>query len=344
VLPEGLRRATNALPKVLPERASFDPMSNATRPLGSIDLGTQSALLLIAERRGDGGLEVLEDHAASARLGAGAGPDGQLAGEAVERCLEVLRTFQRRLSLRGIEPSEVRCAGTAILRRSPDAAAFVARVRRELGFDVCVVGGPLEARLGFLGAFGPGPSLPDQRLLDLGGGSTELCWSGGAEALSVPYGAVFATDRLLGELADQPIGPVAFERLVLAAREAARGFPEGLCRGGGELCLIGGSASNLACLDLGLESFDPRLAEGRVLGPASAWRWARRLAELDLEARRDLGIEPDRARTLPAALVGLGAMLERLGAREARVTGRGLRHGLLLWPTWPPAAVDVQGP
>lgn len=311
-------------------------MSSAARPLGSIDLGTQSALLLVAELRPDGGLEVLEDHAASARLGAGAGPEGQLAPEAIERCLEVLRTFERRVRLRGLEPAQVRCAGTAILRRSPDAAHFAARVRRELGFEVCVVSGPLEARLGFLGAFGRGDGAGGQRLLDLGGGSTELCWAGGAEALSVPYGAVFATDRLLGEQADFPIGPAAFERLVRAAREAARALPEGLCREGGELRLIGGSASNLACLDQGLESFDPRLAEGRVLGPASAWRWARRLAELDLEARRDLAIEPDRARTLPAALVGLGAMLERLGAKEAQVTGRGLRHGVLLWPAWPP--------
>jgi exopolyphosphatase / guanosine-5'-triphosphate,3'-diphosphate pyrophosphatase len=303
----------------------------------SVDLGTHSALLLIARRVRAGALEVLEDHCASARLGAGAAADGSLSADAQERCVEILRTFERRVRLRGLEPGSVRAAGTAVLRRAPNAGAFIDRLAEEFGFRLAVIPGELEGRLGYLGAFGSQPEPINGVLLDLGGGSTEVAWQQGQRSISVPFGAVVATEQLLGaSAAAEPILGAAWQRLEAGARAAAEGIPKGLCGPGADLRLIGGSASNLACLELGLESFDPRLAEGCAVGAPGAWRQARRLAGLPLEARRDLPIEPDRALTLPAALAGLGALLERLGASPGFVTGRGLRHGLLLWPRWPP--------
>lgn len=314
---------------------SPQPASGALR--ASLDLGTQSALLLIAQCRADGSWEVLEDHCSSARLGAGAAADGSLSEIAQERCLDVLRTFERRVRLRGIEPGAVRAVGTAVLRNAPNRSQFVTRVEAELGFRLAVIPGSLEGQLGYLGAFGANSGPLPGFLVDLGGGSSELAWERGQRCISVPYGAVLATERCVGAAAAaEPLGGDTWLRLEAAARAAASGFPEGLCDQGADLRLIGGSASNLACLELGLESFDARLAEGALVSAEGAWRQARRLAALGLEARQDLPIEPDRALTLVAALVGIGAILERVGAKSARVTGQGLRQGLLQWPNWPP--------
>jgi exopolyphosphatase/guanosine-5'-triphosphate,3'-diphosphate pyrophosphatase len=87
---------------------------------------------------------------------------------------------------------------------------------------------------------------------------------------------------------------------------------------------------HLAHLAGGRGSFDPAAVEGARVDAAAARAWAGRLARLDLAARVVLGVEPERADVLPAGLAVLAAVLDRLGAAQVRVSGRGLRHGIAL--------------
>jgi exopolyphosphatase/guanosine-5'-triphosphate,3'-diphosphate pyrophosphatase len=93
--------------------------------------------------------------------------------------------------------------------------------------------------------------------------------------------------------------------------------------------LLGGTALNLGCLELGLERFDHLRAEGLRVELGSAWRWAERLAALPLAGRMALPLEPERAAILPAGLACAAAALERLAPAGLRVSGRGLRFGVL---------------
>ena len=93
--------------------------------------------------------------------------------------------------------------------------------------------------------------------------------------------------------------------------------------------LLGGTATNLACLALGLPAFDPAAVEGVQVPAHSARHWADELASRPLAERSPLPIEADRAQILPAGLACLAACLERLEARDVRVSGRGLRYGVL---------------
>lgn len=65
-----------------------------------------------------------------------------------------------------------------------------------------------------------------------------------------------------------------------------------------------------------------------MAGPRVA-EWAERLNRTPLAERRALPIEADRAAVLPAGLACLAAAVQRLGARELQVSGRGLRYGVL---------------
>jgi exopolyphosphatase/pppGpp-phosphohydrolase len=93
--------------------------------------------------------------------------------------------------------------------------------------------------------------------------------------------------------------------------------------------LLGGSAVNLACLEQGFERFDPQRAEGARIAPAAAACWAERLARLTLEQRLGLALERERAGILPAGLACAAAALERLAPAALRVSGRGIRYGVL---------------
>ncbi|QDU67734.1 hypothetical protein [Engelhardtia mirabilis] len=310
----------------------MNDVSELGPPAAAIDLGTETALLVIGRHLPDGSLEVLEDHCLATRLGAGLALGGasgaRLDPRAVERTLDVLETFVRRIELAGVAPERVRAAGTAALRAAGDASSFLAAAVARCGLHFEVLTPDREAALSFDAVLADGASR-DVVVIDLGGGSAEVIRGGGQERFSVPLGAVVATDRWLGGAERlEPIDPKSWSAFRAAARDLAADLPDGAARGA-ELVLLGGTASNLACLDRGLESYEPRLAQGWTLAAAAAGAWAERLAALGLEERMDHPIEPGRAGILPGGLGCLAAVLERLGATEGRVSGRGLRYGLL---------------
>jgi exopolyphosphatase/guanosine-5'-triphosphate,3'-diphosphate pyrophosphatase len=298
---------------------------DAGEPVAAVDLGTQTALMLVARQRG-AELEVLEDHCFGCGLGRGQSTGGELHPESVERTLEVLETFARRARESGVPRERQRAVGTAVLRRARPLEPFLEAVRERTGWSLEVLDEVEEARLGWSAAVSAG-AAPETCVIDVGGGSSECVTDAGRSRRSIPMGAVVLTERYLGLDGRSPAESGGFEALVAAARSRASELPTA---GAASVVLLGGTASNLACLELGLEVFDHRLAEGAEVPAAAALTWARRIVELDEEERLDLPIEPDRAAILPAGLVALGAVLEHVAGADARarVTGRGLRYGL----------------
>ncbi|MCA8979191.1 MAG: hypothetical protein KDC14_04125 [Planctomycetes bacterium] len=293
------------------------------RPIATIDIGTNTILQLVARRAADGSLEVLDDRCVTARLGEGLKPGGRLMPSALERSVAIVADLAARAHELGVREEDVHAAGTAVLRRAADAQRFIDAVRERTGLEVEVLSEEDEGRLGFLAVTADGASA-NAWIVDVGGGSTEVASELGALRLSAPVGAV----TLSAEVGATSGDDAAFEAVLARAREACERFPRGVLDANSELVALGGTASNLACLDLGLLAFDPQRAEGCVVEADAALREARRLWPLALEERRALPIEADRAEILPVGLACLAAALERLGAHRARVSGRGLRYGM----------------
>lgn len=293
------------------------------QPIATIDIGTNTILQLVARRAADGSLEVLDDRCVTARLGEGLKPGGKLMPSALERSVTVVADLLARARELGVHEDDIVAAGTAVLRRAVDAQRFIDAVKERTGLAVEVLSEEDEGRLGFLAVTADGASL-NAWIVDVGGGSTEVVGELGALRLSAPVGAV----TLSAEVGATGGDAESFERLLTRAREACERFPHEVLDEGSELVALGGTASNLACLDQSLAAFDPLRAEGHVIAAGAALREARRLWPLTLAERRALPIEADRAEILPAGLACLAAALERLGARRARVSGRGLRYGM----------------
>jgi exopolyphosphatase/guanosine-5'-triphosphate,3'-diphosphate pyrophosphatase len=318
---------------------------SATPPkeeLGAVvDLGSESALLLIARRTGDG-LEVLEDHALSTRMASALTSEGSLDAARFERTLEVLATYGRRIELAGVPSSRRRLVATEAARRVLDRAALCREVRARCGLELEVLSPEQEGRLSFMGA--AGSAGEGAWVVDVGGGSSEVVACGGRRVISIPVGAVDAAARYTGLDGEPPRGAgglAAFESVVDRALDS-----HGVRALAGEhppieVVLLGGTGANLVCLEEGLESFDHRLAEGATVTAAQAARWARLLEAMPAEERLELPVEPTRADLLPVAFALVGRLLEGISAPRARVSGRGLRFGaiqaLFDGPSAPPA-------
>ena len=287
----------------------------------AIDIGTNTVLCLVGRRAADGSLSVIEDRSQMPRLGEGIAHSGRIDETAAARTLDVLEEVARRLDDLGV-PQERRAVSTAVLRRASNAAEFVAAARARTGLAIEILPGEEEARLGHAAV--ADANVHETIVVDVGGGSTELAWNGGRSRASVPVGAVVLND-LYG---------AGIEAAWVAAREACLALPEGVASAAPAdqapaVVAIGGTAVNLASLVLGLERFDAERTEGTRVETPEVLQRARALAALSPSQRGQLPIESGREEVLPCGLACLAAALERIGAKGAAVSLRGLRYGVL---------------
>lgn len=291
-------------------------------PVAAIDVGTNTCLLLVAERSGGESLAVLEDGLRRPQLGKGLLGGGALNGAARERTLQVLAEFLEIVEGHGIPLSRCWAVGTAVLRRASDGADFVGEVRQRLGLHLEVLSGEQEARLAWEAAAGSAPAERDTLVLDVGGGSSELAWDAGRQRVSLPMGALTLTEEFL-----QPGASGGWSEL----ENHLSGLLDACPRGSGrerECLLLGGAAANLVSLVRGGPDFRVEGLHGLRASVGEAWGWARGLHKRTPAERIGLPIEPDRAEILPAGLACLAALLQHCEATGGRFSAQGLRFAL----------------
>ncbi|MSP60590.1 MAG: Ppx/GppA family phosphatase [Myxococcales bacterium] len=294
-----------------------------TMRIATVDVGTNTALLLIVERQGRELCEI-GNEAEIVRLGQGVDRTRRLDPQAIERTLAVLRRYGE--LIRAARVDRAAAVGTQALREVENGAEFLARAEEALGFPVEVIAGQREARLSWRAVASSFPLPPSGRrtVLDIGGGSTELLVGGDeVERLaSVPIGAVRLTERLLHH--DPPSDE---ERRLLVdtidrALDAAPA-PEG------ELVGVAGTITTLCAISLGLLAYDGARIQGARLRRGDVEREVERLGALSLEDRKRIpGLDPKRADVIYAGGMILARIFARADADEVLVSDRGIRWGL----------------
>lgn len=288
--------------------------------LASIDIGTNSAILLIAARR-DGELQPVLQKVAAPRLGRNLAATGRISDESFQALSAALDGFLEEIRASGA--ALVGAVGTEAFRKAANGPRLLERVSAQLGIPCRLLSGEEEARLGWTAVADRHP-LPGLTVLDIGAGSTEVTTREGG--VSIPIGASVLLEAA-GQSGDPP---AAFRARALAA------FQEGLAGRvrfslPQNLVAVGGTASALAMLRLGLRAFDPAAIEGLELGRAGVREEIGRLAGLPAPERAALpGLDPGRAEIIIPGLCILEAFLAYAGRDAFRVSDRGIRYGIIL--------------
>jgi exopolyphosphatase/guanosine-5'-triphosphate,3'-diphosphate pyrophosphatase len=300
--------------------------------LATIDIGSNSVRLLVAEALRGGAYRILDEEREPTRLGRSAS-DGVLDEEAVEATLAALRSFKQIAA--GYQVSALRVIATCAVREASNGPDFCRRAREEVGLDVEVISGEREARLAFTSvqhAF----DLTGKNVVvaDIGGGSTEIVFATGnlIEAIySTPLGAVRLTERFdLGEGAE----PAAFERgLQRLDEEVAATLKKGTARplfAPHFLVGCGGTFTTLAELLMAAKRQGDVPVAGYRVSQAEVRHLLDRLTKMPVRARRTLpGMVPDRADIIVAGLTIVAALLKRYRINTLVVHTRGVRDGLV---------------
>jgi len=311
-----------------------DPASAAAvlaMRVATIDVGTNTVLLLVADRRADGSLVAVEERARVTRLGEGVDVTRQFAPAALERTQACLDEYAGVVRSLGVD--RVAVVGTSAMRDARGGEALLARIEEAFGVPVRVVGGQEEARLTFRGALGglPIAEQSDVAVFDIGGGSTEVVLgkieSGDARlaySSSFDVGSVRLTER---HVRTDPPDRDDRDAVTRAAREAFALVP-GL-KSTQTPIGIAGTMTTLAAVSLGLAAYDGARVHGHAMRFAELQRVVQELASTPLEARRRMaGMEPKRADVIVAGGLIALALLEHWAANEVLVSDRGVRWGL----------------
>jgi exopolyphosphatase/guanosine-5'-triphosphate,3'-diphosphate pyrophosphatase len=280
-----------------------------------IDIGSNTTRLLVAQAA-EGQLREVMQQRAFTRLGRGLRRDEPIPAGKLEEVASVVAT-QVRLAIE-LGAESLRAVATAAIRRAGNGLDLCQAVRELSGVDVEILDGDEEARLAFVGATKTlGHPVPgDIVVVDVGGGSTELALGTAAEGVrwtaSFRVGSGFLADSYLRS------DPPSIDELH-AVRQHAAGVFEGVALDGPALGVaVGGSATSL------------RRLVGARLEHETLERGVRVLATHPIaEVARRFELEPERVRLLPAGILLLEAISDRLGV--PLMIGRGgLREGVIL--------------
>jgi exopolyphosphatase/guanosine-5'-triphosphate,3'-diphosphate pyrophosphatase len=298
--------------------------------LATIDIGTNTTLLLVARVSSDGSLERLEERAEITRLGRGIGAGGALGADGMARTLAVLRDFAA--VARGHQAA-IAAIGTEALRRAANSAEFLDPAAEILGTPIEVIDGAREAALTFKAVADAFPAaLPGAlTVVDIGGGSTEIVIASGGEVafnVSLPLGSVRLTELFIHH--DPPrLDEIAAITAAVDTALASVPFPRPSATPA-TLVGVAGTVTSLAAMAEALVTYDPARVHGYRLSQEALGEQIARLRVGNQAAReRIIGLDPRRADVILAGALILQRIAIAAQATEIQVSDRGIRWGLM---------------
>jgi exopolyphosphatase / guanosine-5'-triphosphate,3'-diphosphate pyrophosphatase len=293
--------------------------------VAAVDIGSNAVRFVAAQFSDLDQHRVLDSLRVPVRLGHSAFLTHYLDSELIERTVEALQHFRRRMD--DLDVQQVRAVATSAVRESRNGPELVERIREETGIPIDVITGAEEGRLVWR-AIGSRVALAGRQwiLADLGGGSVEVSLAT-SDRLDWTESLPLGTVRLLEELGYDPEAPVAPLRRLLEEYTAALRAPVEVAEQVEGMIATGGNAEAIADLtgavpdDFGVRSFS-RSDLHDVLEKIASLTYRERVARLNLrEDRADV--------IFPAAIV-YERLAQVTGIETILVPGVGLKEGVLL--------------
>jgi len=303
----------------------------------TIDIGTNSILLLIGQSLPDGRVRIIADEARIARLGEGIADHENLLPDAIERTISILADYRQLCEKHHV--SAISAVSTEALRRASNAKELIEKAKEKLDINIEIISAEQESWFTYRACahdFGP-----DILVCDVGGGSTELIWGKsnlseikgqrdagtGHQFLSIPMGAVVLTEHFIKS---DPITPEEFHELVLIIdQHLAQTLHSFSHRHAEKLVATAGTATTLAAMNKHMVSYDHNKIHGTILEMLDVQVIIDELKAKSVAERRKIpGLQRGREDIILAGAVILDRIMRRLGYDVATVSDRGLRWGL----------------
>ena len=268
-----------------------------------IDIGSNSVRLMFVA---DG--KVLYKDLNTTRLGEGLAERPHLKAEAIERSAQAVASFYEKAKNEGAQT--VLAFATAAVRTAENRAEFLNRVKTLCGLEIEVISGEEEAEIGILGALGNA----DGGVVDIGGASTEIVVKKDGALIykkSIDIGVVRLKDQCGRDKA-------ALEQVTQAAVKQYGEIPLRSA-----IYAIGGTATTLAAIKLGLTEYNSEKITGTVITAEELQAIADKLLLTPVEEIAKMPCMPKgRADVIAGGATALAVLMKKLRIEKVVVSDR----------------------
>lgn len=289
-----------------------------------IDNGTNSVRLLLAEKDEKEEWKILKKDLRSTRLGEGMTDKAYIGKGPQERTLKAIEEFAAAARLEGAD--EIFAYGTSIMRDAANGPAFSDEVTSAVGIPVRILSGKEEAYYSYIGAAGTSGVVTS--VVDIGGGSTEICMGFGTDIgmrHSFRLGCVrcskqfdTTTPRGVAELKKHCFDLFRHTELMQSVKNVKRWIG------------VGGTVTSMAAMLQELEVYDSAKVQDFVIHQDDVNRMLKKLCAMSYDDKCHLtGLMPERADIIVAGVAILDALMEYFALPEIIVSDRDLSEGLL---------------
>ena len=295
--------------------------------IASIDIGTNTVILLIAEISQHRFFPIKNEYRVP-RIGKGTEISKKISQEKITELINILSEFKE--IIRSYNCEIILAIGTNAFRISSNGSAIVKVIKDKLGIPINIVSSLKEAEYSFLGAVSDyHDDNKDSLVIDIGGGSTELI-SGKMNQIkymnSFQAGVVSGTECFFRN--DPPLASEIskFEEF-LSSTFVNINISQSL-----EAIAIAGTPTTLACIQRGLKIYSEDEVEGSILKQADVYRLKEELSHLSSRQIKGkyLHIVSGREDVLLAGTIMLYKLMKLLNLPEVIVSTKGIRYGAIV--------------
>jgi exopolyphosphatase/guanosine-5'-triphosphate,3'-diphosphate pyrophosphatase len=308
-------------------------------PVASLDLGTNTFRLLIADVISRNRLSPLFTKRAITRLGEGFAQQGLIQPPAINRSMEVLEDFAKIIDHYQVE--KVCAVATSVIREADNGEAFTHQIYERTGIEVRTLSGFEEAQLTLKGVLSAvEPRTTNALVFDIGGGSTEFILTEATRPLkteSIALGVVFLAETLL--TSDLPTTQeLSLLSTTIRKHLSLIDWPDTLrtsvpSENLPPFSLIGtaGTVTTLAAIDQKMEIYDPRTINNYHLSRDTLLNIYHRLTTVTAAQRTAVpGLEKGREVVIIPGTAIVLEIMNLFRCTHLIVSDAGLLEGILL--------------
>lgn len=291
--------------------------------LASLDLGSNTFLLLITEVVGGEIKEVLHDEVVVVRMAEGVHATRELQPQALIRIEDCFKSFKQTMDKYQVE--KVVTAATSAARDVNNADVF-RKLGEKYNIPIQIISGPREAELTYLGA---GVNPENAPVIDVGGGSTEIIQKVNGQIIgcSLDVGAVRLHELFVTEEIVKPPALKEIDDYILAAIEKSEITPMVDLEAA---IAVAGTPTTLACV-MSESEYDAQKIHNYEISIEALYAWRDRLFSMTIDERKLLkGMPAKRADIIPVGVSILAGVLSYMNIKKIKVSTLGVRYGLAM--------------
>lgn len=296
--------------------------------IGIIDLGSNSARLVIVNLFEDGYFMVIDELKESVRLGQDMERDGFLKPQRVAETIKTLKMFKKLCDTSGV--GRIIAVATEAVRRAKNQRSFLDEIQASCGIKIKVLTAEEEATYVYRGVINT-MDVPKGIILEIGGGSTKIVYYNRRNMLNyatLPFGAVTLTGLFAGDGLKPEEQVAKMEEFFRDQLQTVSWLKE--VDPDVQMIGVGGSFRNLFKISKMVHKYPLDTVHNYNMMTEDFKPVYDMIKVLDLDKKKKIkGLSAERADILPAALAIINAFVTELNVESFAISGAGLREGIM---------------